>query len=221
MGKNMNVCYENQLVDDSGFIFMNMEPSKIKILKDEELVELFQDENDDKVFEEIYLRYKERIFNYIRNFLYFKDEGSIREILNDVFVTVYRELPRLRHKEAFKVWLYRIARSAGIKVIRKEKTRRVFMNNEEAVTRYYFQNTQHYPDPEKQLIKKELRLFVFKEINNLNQKDREIIMLRFYNDFKFDEISRITGIPLRTTKYRLKNALIKINAKLKKEGYLV
>lgn len=191
----------------------------LKQLEDEQLVLLFQNEKEDNVFEEIYLRYKDRIYNYIRNILYHKDEGSIRELIDDIFIIVYQEIEKLRSTKAFKVWIYRIARSVGIKVIRKEKSARIIFN-QSIVENYYPANDQSYPTPEQWVIKNEMKRFVFEEIAKLSMEEREIIMLKFYNNLTFKEVSKIMGLSLRAVKYKIKNALMSINLKLKREGYL-
>ena len=73
---------------------------------------------------------------------------------------------------------------------------------------------------EKEYIDKEVRTIVFQEINKLDDKLREVILLKFFDNMTYEEISAITGIPDRTIRHKLKKSFNKISLKLKKEGYI-
>ena len=73
-------------------------------------------------FQGIMDRYWKRLFGYIRRVSYFSQE-DIEDILQEVFLKVYRFLNDYDEKMAFSTWIYRIAHHSLIDEIRKRKSR--------------------------------------------------------------------------------------------------
>lgn len=66
--------------------------------------------------------------------------------------------------------------------------------------------------------KMELAQVLFQALKELTAEQREVVVLRFYHDFKLKEIARIVGVPLPTAKSRLKRGMAKLKEILEKEG---
>lgn len=196
-----------------------MDYSKLGELPDSELVKIFQLKVDKKVFEELYNRYKDMIYSYVRKFLYRTPEDIAKEIMNEIFIKVYLELSSLKNPEAFKFWVYKIARSFCLKYIRSQKGFNISLdsNNDSALPLELVDTNVNL---ENDYINNEIRSAVFQEINKLDDKLREIIILKFFDNMTYDEISKITKIPDRTIRFKLKKAFDKISNKLKNEGYI-
>ena len=159
------------------------------------------------------------IYSYVRRFLYRTPKDITGEIMNEIFIKVYLELSSLKNPEAFKFWVYKIARSFCLKYIRSQKGFNISLdsNNDSTLP---FELVDTNVDLENDYINNEVRSAVFQEINKLDDKLREIIILKFFDNMTYDEISKITKIPDRTIRFKLKKAFDKISNKLKNEGYI-
>src|ERR1700756_4029856 len=72
---------------------------------------------DDRAFEALYARYRERIFAFILSKV--RDHGRAEDIAQDVFMSALRQLRASDQELAFKPWLYTIARNACIDEFRR------------------------------------------------------------------------------------------------------
>ncbi|MEC7946849.1 MAG: sigma-70 family RNA polymerase sigma factor, partial [Myxococcota bacterium] len=73
---------------------------------DEELVRRF-DDGDRDAFSELVRRYQDRVFTLCLRWM--RDRQVAEEVAQDVFVAVYKALPRFRGDSKFSTWLFRIA----------------------------------------------------------------------------------------------------------------
>jgi RNA polymerase sigma-70 factor (ECF subfamily) len=90
---------------------------------DEVLITRFQ-QGEEQVFRFLVERYKERIRNLIYSIL--NDRDIVDDISQEVFIRVYRALPRFRFQSSFYTWLYRIAVNRSRDELRRRKIRRFF-----------------------------------------------------------------------------------------------
>jgi RNA polymerase sigma-70 factor (ECF subfamily) len=74
---------------------------------------------------------------------------------------------------------------------------------------------------EEQILKDEFAGELWKEINNLPLKSREIIVMHYYSGLKLNEIATALGIPLGTCKSRLNAALSSLEKKLQKNSTVI
>ena len=108
----------------------------------------------------------------------------------DVFLKAYRGLPYFQSDAQFSTWLYKICKNHCLNVIRRRKLESDNQPEE---------NVGETPDIS---IATKLK----KLISHLGEDHREIIILRYYNDLKYDEIARYLGINPGTVKVRLHRA---------------
>lgn len=180
---------------------------------DEDLVQEFLAEKNNAVFEEIYSRYNKAIYNYVRKLLYYSANSFIEDLVNEVFIKVYTELSNLRDSTKFKNWIYRIAHNQCLNHIKSVRRRKETELIPEMIT-------DQKENTEERYLIQETRTFVFEEINKLNAKPKEIMLLKFYQGLSYDEIAEVTGQSIRSVKYILKTALDELNLKLKAKGVL-
>src|SRR5208283_5051947 len=132
-------------------------------LQDEQIITLFQEKRDERLFETLYLRYKNKIYGYIRQFFLYQSDEDAKELLNEVFIKVYQSLPKLNNAGAFKVWIYRIARNVCINWLKKNKK-----NKQEISFDKLGQTIESdYLNPEENTLKHERRIFILKSILKL------------------------------------------------------
>lgn len=176
------------------------------------LVQDFLD-GDAQAFNRLVLLYQTKIYNLALN--YVKSPEEAKDLAQDIFVTVYRSLPKLREKEKFTSWLYQIAinhcRNRYKKLSRRGYFSNVSLDDEES----YLQLPGD-EGPEKLLQRQNTIKLVRSTIDSMADAEREIILLRDVQELAYEEISTILDIPLGTVKSKLNRARNALKDRLKK-----
>lgn len=176
------------------------------------LVQDFLD-GDAQAFNRLVLLYQTKIYNLALN--YVKSPEEAKDLAQDIFVTVYRSLPKLREKEKFTSWLYQIAinhcRNRYKKLSRRGYFSNVSLDDEES----YLQLPGD-EGPEKSLQRQNTINLVRSTIDSMADAEREIILLRDVQELAYEEISTILDIPLGTVKSKLNRARNALKDRLKK-----
>lgn len=176
------------------------------------LVQDFLD-GDTQAFNRLVLLYQTKIYNLALN--YVKSPEEAKDLAQDIFVTVFRSLPKLREKEKFTSWLYQIAinhcRNRYKKLSRRGYFSNVSLDDEES----YLQLPGD-EGPEKLLQRQNTINLVRSTIDSMADAEREIILLRDVQELAYEEISTILDIPLGTVKSKLNRARNALKDRLKK-----
>ncbi len=154
--------------------------------------------NKEKEFEEIYKKISKDIYSYLLFLSVSKEEAE--DILQDVFIKFWKLFDRLKNLENIKAYLLRMARNRLIDLKRRERNVKFVELDEEI---FNFKSEDHA----EKIKKKE---FVKKIMENLEEEEREIIILRFYENLKFREISEILSINENTLRVKYLRILEKI-----------
>jgi len=178
----------------------------IKKLSDEELMFKFQ-KGDDSAYNEIVERYKNKLLNHI--FYYMKDREWAEDIVQDTFVRVY--LNKDKYKEIAKVstWIYTIAINlAKTALSRNGKMNAFSITGKDGENDYEIKDKHTTTDGD--VLKNELSDVIMSSIDELEEKFREIVMLRDVDEMSYEEIAALLKIPTGTVKSRLNRARLNL-----------
>ena len=153
---------------------------------------------DQEVFLYLMERYEESLLRYIRRFSGVSKENA-EDILQEVFIKVYRNLNDFDQDLSFSSWIYRIAHNETInqlKKINKEKTIPLETDDEGVVS--LIDILENDVDIAKEVEKKDLQQKVQKILLMLSPAFREILILKFIEDKSYEEISDILEKPIGT-----------------------
>lgn len=172
-----------------------MRPLKCDKKSDKQLVRLTLKNPD--YFECLMERYEEKLFRYIRRITNL-DKESAEDLLQEVFLKVYRNLNDYDPDFSFSSWVYRITHNEAISAIRKLKARPETINlkNDEGVD--FLNIIPSDIDLRRDYIRKELALKVRKLINQLPEKYRTVLILKFLEEKSYEEIADILQKPSGT-----------------------
>lgn len=160
---------------------------------DEELV-LLALENQD-FYECLVERYEEKLSRYIRR-ISASSKEDVEDLLQEIFVAVYRNLNDFDQGLKFSSWIYRIAHNKTISSWRKTKSRPQMVRSEEAQELVKIVSSDE--DMAKDLEKKFDSKQVEKILQNMDEKYREVLVLKFIEDKDYQEISDILKKPMGT-----------------------
>ncbi len=146
---------------------------------------------DKEVFLFLMRRYEKRLFRYISRISGFSQE-EIEDVLQEVFLAIYRNLNNFDPKLSFSSWAYRIAHNKTISRFRFNKARpqTVSLDKKEL-----WQIADDI-DLKKEVADNLLSEQVLKIINDLKNDQREALILRFLEEKSYQEISDILKKPI-------------------------
>lgn len=177
-----------------------------------ELIQLFQEKKEDDQFKEIYRRYYKMVFNYFKRYVYYLPDQILEELSDDVFMKIYENINTLKDVYSFKRWVFQIAHNIAVNHLRKKKKRYVSEKHLETVEDDRINIEEKY-------LKKELEDILYREISRLNDKEREIIVLKYFQNLTFEEISDIIKMSVPKLKYKLKKSLVLMHRRISVQGY--
>lgn len=128
-------------------------------------------------------------------FTYVKNKEDALDIVHDAIVKALQKINGLHNKEYLETWFYRILINESISFIRKNKSI------------LYLDEIPESQLPATKDIDREQYMTLYAAIDHLSLKLKTVVILRFFEDMKFDEIAGITGAKLSTVKARLYKAL--------------
>jgi len=171
-------------------------------------------------FEELVRRFDRDVLRLALNLM--KRPEDARDVYQEAFLKVYRNLHRFRFECSFYTWLYRIVTNVCLDHLRRRQARpedqapEVMMNRQEEGARDFFEvQREHRPtlDPERCLIGKEIRVRLAKAMERLSPRERVVFEMKHYQGLKL----RAIGDALGTTEETVKNSLFRATRKLREE----
>ncbi len=181
-------------------------------LSDSKLVSLYIKGNEES-FEVLLNRYKSKVFTNI--YLIVKDTYIAEDLTQDTFIKAIKTLRGGRYNEEgkFKPWVLRIAHNLAIDHFRRKKRYPTIVMedgsnvfNTLAFSEAPYENIQVQEDT-----KKKLRSF----IEELPENQREVILMRHYQEMSFQDIAESTDVSINTALGRMRYALINLRKKMK------
>lgn len=162
---------------------------------------------DDKAYGEILHRYKDSIYFMALKMVNNKDDAN--DLMIETFGKAFENLDKYKPDYAFSTWLYRIATNNCIDFIRKKRLKLVSIDNVESDDEGT--NNSNNPmqiksdalNPEEASIKKQRIEQLKNIIEDLPNRYRVLIKLRYFEERSYDEIAEELDIPLGTVKAQL------------------
>jgi len=182
------------------------------MLSDEELVKRFIS-GEEKAFEELFFRY----YPVLRRFVAKVMPRQAEDIVQEVFLKVYRDIKRFSpDKGSFKTWIFAIAVNLTVDEYRRMRRRlRIFRPLKDEA--FELPDKSHAPDEE--VIEKERHSEIERALKMLPLEQRQVLMLKHLEGFKFKEIARILGIPEGTVKSRMARGLKRLREVLDERAF--
>jgi len=174
---------------------------------------------DESALEILITRHKQRIFSFIYSKVY--DRDIAEDIFQDTFIKVIRTLKRGAYNEEgkFLPWIMRISHNLVIDHFRKNSRMPKFDNSGEfSIFSVLSDSTLN---AEKQLIKDQLVDDVRRLIEELPEDQKQVLVMRMYNDMSFKEISDNTGVSINTALGRMRYALINMRKIIEKHNIIL
>jgi RNA polymerase sigma-70 factor (ECF subfamily) len=135
------------------------------------------------------------------------DQAEANEITQETFISALRSLPSYQEKQSFKAWLYTIALNHSRSHLRKRK---ILERLRTTLTNIVHVEAQKQISPEETLLKSEKEAAIWKSLNQLDERHRTVVVLRYFHELSIAEISEILSVNEGTIHSRLHNAREKL-----------
>ncbi|RKL65885.1 RNA polymerase [Salipaludibacillus neizhouensis] len=155
---------------------------------------------NDKAFLKLFQQYEEDIYRMA--YVYVKNKDDALDVVQEVAYQSFKKINTLKKPEYFKTWLMKITMNCARNVVRKNK-KVVHLKSEYEE----FIGTENEDIP--------LSITLQDLIEALEEDEKSIVLLRFYHNHTFKEISEVLEIPLGTAKSVLYRALDKLRKQFK------
>jgi len=164
-------------------------------LTDEEIVKSVRNGNLNS-FRLIIQRYQNKLSRYIKSLLISSTKEEIEDILQEVFILAYKNINSFNLNLKFSTWIYRIAHNHTINYSKKQKNKNLNFNIDDLddMENLLISDIDIKGELELEHAKMELK----KALANLNLKYRSVLILKYFEDKSYDEISDILKIPRNT-----------------------
>ena len=155
---------------------------------------------------ELFRLLQEPLFRYLKNLV--REEFKAEDILQEVFIRIYRKLSWLRDPRALHSWAFQIATREAFRYLKREKRWTNETMDEELLAQATVKDNENFP---RDLISQLPDL-----IGNLSPASRAAIVLYYLNELSLNETAAVLEIPIGTVKSRLAYGLAKLRRELEK-----
>ncbi len=174
---------------------------------------------DESALETLVYRHKHRIYSFIYSKVYDRDVAE--DIFQDTFIKVIRTLKKGAYNEEgkFLPWVMRISHNLVIDFFRKNNRMPKFSNTDEF--NIFSVLSDNSLNAESSLIKEQVETDVRRLVDELPDDQRQVLLMRIYEDLSFKEISDKTGVSINTALGRMRYALINLRKIIDKHNIIL
>ena len=188
------------------------------VISDQELIGKYLT-GYEPALEQIIRRHKSRVFSYI--LMVVKDKDLAEDLFQDTFIKVINTFRSGQYKEEGKFiqWVMRIAHNLIIDYFRKAKRIPVMENNDD----FDIFDKVRIPveSVEEMLITEQIHRDVKKLIDYLPKEQKEVLVMRHYDDMSFKDIAETTNVSINTALGRMRYALINLRKLVKEKDVIL
>ena len=166
------------------------------VATDSQLVRLAA-EGDHRAFEYLFMRYNEAIKHLFDQRL--GDTDTSNDLLQETFIKVYLHLADYSPSYTFGQWIYTIARNTLVDHVRRRA-------DDVSIDGKFIAPMATTPSPEESVIINQRTAHFEASLAELSEDYRQIIEMRFLEEYSYEEIAEKLGRPLNTIKTQIRRA---------------
>lgn len=182
---------------------------------EEQLVERLK-RRDETAFNELVRAYEKRVFRLVLRMLG-GDRAEAEDVAQDVFIQVFKSIDSFRGESKLSTWMFRVATNHcknRIKYLdrraRGKKGELDELSEHGALESASMSSSATVARPDQQAEANQIEAIVRAAIAELDEDQRELVILRDVENMSYEEIQQITGLPEGTVKSRLHRARLQL-----------
>jgi RNA polymerase sigma-70 factor (ECF subfamily) len=149
--------------------------------------------------------YYERL--YLKIYSIVKNENDAKDILQDALIAAYISLKNFKKESSIYTWLYRIVVNKALDYLKSQKKENQYIdpnyNPYSENLQFFVENILNVPEKKEQ---NELYEYLMYEIEQLEERYKEILIKRYFDGLTYEEIAEVKNIRIGTVKSRIHKA---------------
>jgi RNA polymerase sigma-70 factor (ECF subfamily) len=188
-------------------------PGAVAAVSDEVLVERAR-AKDEAAFEELVGRYEDKLYRLAMRFV--RNETDAQEILQDAFLSAWRNLPAFEGRAQFGSWMYRVTVNAALMLLRSrnrhpevtvDDVEPTALNNAVAESGQSMRGSADWSQrADEQLQSQEMRAHIQASVDSLPEGLRTVFLLRDVEELSTEDTAEMLGLSVPAVKTRLHRA---------------
>ncbi|MDB6037997.1 MAG: polymerase, sigma-24 subunit, subfamily [Verrucomicrobiales bacterium] len=153
-------------------------------------------------------RYQNRVYGLVYSMI--RNETASADLLQDVFLKIWKALPSFRCDSSFSSWIYTIARNTALTELKRVKPSLSLDDPEVSESLAFLPEFRLEPDSAGE------NMDITAMLDQLSDKYRVVVMLFYLEQKSYEEVSEMLGIPMGSVKtilHRAKKELLRIGAR--------
>ena len=173
---------------------------------------------DRQAFEKLYQKYRNQIYGTLAQRL--SDRDTVDDLMQNTFLRAYRSLHTFKGNAAFSTWLTQIALNVYRSHLRSQQVRQNWVSQTEdpETVPTVIRDLKTSDNPEQIVQDRERTELVRQSIQNLPERYRKAMWLRYVKDWSYEEITHALQVPLGTVKTWLCRARRQLKSDFRKLG---
>ena len=168
------------------------------------LVRKAVDKGDQKAYAELMSRYRDSIYFMLLKMINNKDDAE--DLTIEAFGKAFNRLKQYTPNYAFSTWLFKIASNNCIDWIRKQKKKTFSIDapiGTDDGDEMTIELKGHGPDPADVAIRNQKNAVMREVVDKLKPRYKQLVELRYYQEYSYEEIAQELDLPLGTVKAQL------------------
>lgn len=161
------------------------------------------------IFLKYYLQYYEKIYRYLY-FRAYENKSLAEDLTSETFLKALEKFETFDREKGFSSWIYAIARNCLIDYVRKQKNRGGEVSLEDQLEFLCREEGEMLEAIDAQFARKK----ILESLKNLSEKQRELILLKYFDQLENKEIVQMLGIDATTLRVQQHRALKKLKTLL-------
>lgn len=156
-----------------------------------------------EAFSDVVKEYSEQLYWQIRRMVLIHDDAN--DILQNTFIKAWSNIESFRGESQISTWLYRIAINETITFINRKQPQQVSLESTEGSVAELLESDTYFNGEHADAV-------LYEAVNSLPEKQRAIFNLKYFQDMKYEDISKILGTSVGALKASYHIAVKKIES---------
>ncbi|UKJ06389.1 RNA polymerase sigma factor [Solitalea lacus] len=164
-------------------------------------------EGDQKAYGSLMSRYRDSIYFMLLKMVNNKEDAN--DLTIETFAKAFRNLDKYQPTFAFSTWLFKIATNNCIDFLKKKRIATLSIDepmDDDEDSGKSFDVAGYTPTPEESIIRKQKAALLKTVVEGLPPRYKRLVILRYFEEYSYEEIARELDLPLGTVKAQLLRA---------------
>lgn len=171
---------------------------------------------DTEAFHTIYRLYVRRLFSFAHHML--NNRAEAEEVVQEVFILVFRKLKTLSENQKLESWIFRITRNLIYMRYRHRPYQPISLETEEELEEELESLTDQRASPEERILELERQKAARQAIASLPEKMRDAFILSIFQNYPYQKIAEITGKSVAAVKSDIHRARLLVRESIRSTG---